>query len=222
MAGKKLVTGLVLSLGAMAVAAQTAYGQACVGTPIGSRQFGLGGSIGFTDGATTYGVGLRANLEGPFSVAGSYGLTDFDGVEENASTFQGSVAYELPLQGISACPVAGFGYSRISGDDAEFDVEATLTNLSIPVGFGVGQTFLAGPPLSVTLFAVPQFVYNRSKGEVSVGGISGEETDTSTDFAASLGVTLGTSRLYFGGEVFLTTVDESDPVFLLGMGLVFP
>ena len=187
-----------------------------------SRQFGLGGSIGFTDGATSYGASLRANLEGPLSLGVGYGLTDVDNVEEKVNSFQGSVAYELPLQGISACPVAGLGYSRISGDDAEFDVEATVTNLSIPVGFGVGQTFPAGPSLSVTLFAIPQFVYNRSKGEISVGGISGEETDTSTDFAASLGVTLGTSRLYFGGEVFLTTVDESDPVFSLGLGLVFP
>ena len=222
MPGKKLVTALALSLGAIAAAAQTAHGQACIGTPIGSRQFGLGGSIGFTDGATSYGVALRANLEGPLSVGVGYGLTDVDNVEEKVNNFQGSVAYELPLQGISACPVTGLGYSRISGEDAEFDAEATATNLSIPVGFGVGQTFAAGPSLSVTLFAIPQFVYSRSKGEISLGGMTVEETETSSEFAASLGITLGTSRLYFGGEVFLTTLDEADPVFSLGLGLIFP
>ncbi|HEY8485116.1 MAG TPA: hypothetical protein VIL13_10925, partial [Longimicrobiales bacterium] len=96
MPGKRLVTALALSLGAIAAAAQTAHGQACIGTPIGSRQFGLGGSIGFTDGATSYGVALRANLEGPLSVGVGYGLTDVDNVEEKVNNFQGSVAYELP------------------------------------------------------------------------------------------------------------------------------
>src|SRR5690606_9037002 len=90
----KSVSALVLLLAGGLIAAPEARAQACIGIPAGPGRFALGGSVGFTDGATNYGAGLLANLEGPLSVGANYTLTKIDDVDENFNSFDGILAYE--------------------------------------------------------------------------------------------------------------------------------
>jgi hypothetical protein len=218
----KSVSALVLLLAGGLIAAPEARAQACIGIPAGPGRFALGGSVGFTDGATNYGAGLLANLEGPLSVGANYTLTKIDDVDENFNSFDGILAYELPLQGISACPAAGLGYGRIGSDVPELGIRATLTNVVVPVGLGLGYTFSGSGPLSLTLHAIPQFLYIRTTGEVSDGDLSIQETETASEFGTSLGFKVGLPQLFFGASVSLTTIDDSDPVFSVGLGVIFP
>lgn len=218
----KSVSALALLLAGGLIAAQEARAQACLGSPAGPGRFALGGSVGFPDGATNYSAGLLANLEGPFSVGANYTLTKIDNVDENFNSFDGIVAYELPLQGISACPATGLGYSRIGSDVPELGVSATLTSVVIPVGLGLGYTFSGRGPLSLTLHALPQFLYIRTTGELSDGDISIQDTETASEFGTSLGFRIGLQQMFFGAGVALTTIEDSDPVFSVGLGVIFP
>lgn len=221
MARTKTVSALVLLLAGGMITAEETLAQACLGNPAGPGRFALGGAIGFTDGATGYKASLLANLEGPLAVGASYTLTDVDDIDENVNSFGGTIAYELPLQGISACPATGLGYSRFSMDFG-LGIEVEASSLSIPIGLGLGHTFTADGPLALTLYAVPQFLYMRTRSEASDGIDEFEETDTSSEFGAALGFTLGLRQVFFGAAVSLTTVEDSDPVFSIGVGLMFP
>lgn len=222
MSRSKTVSALALLLAGGLIAAQEAHAQACLGIPAGPGRFALGGSVGFTDGATNYGASLLANLEGPLSVGAGYTLTKIDNVDENFNSFDGIIAYELPVQGISACPATGLGYGRIGSEAPELGASATLTNVVIPVGLGLGYTFSGRGPLSLTLHALPQFLYIRTTGELDIGDVTIEETETTSEFGTSLGFRIGLPQMFFGAGVSLTTMENSDPVFSVGLGLIFP
>ena len=222
MSGVKTVSALALLLAGGLIAAQEAHAQACLGIPAGPGRYALGGSVGFTDGATNYGAGLLANLEGPLSVGATYTLTKIDDVEENFNSFDGILAFELPLQGISACPATGLGYGRIGSDADQLGISVTLTNLVVPVGLGLGHTFSGSGSLSLTVHAMPQFLYIRTTGKASNGSLSIEETETANEFGTTLGFRIGLPQMFFGAGVSLTTIEDSDPVFSIGLGLVFP
>ena len=192
--------------------------QACIGVPSQDRQFGLAGAMGFTEGQKSYGGELSANLAGPLTVGGGYALVKPDNVDTNGNHFQGRAAYELPMGNLSVCPTSGLGYTRFH--EEEGGESATVTATVIPVGIGFGKSFRAGENMSITFAAIPQYLYIKNRAE-SAGTINLEVEDSESAFGADLGVNLGMRSWYVGGGASFNSVEGSDPVFQVGLGILF-
>jgi hypothetical protein len=188
----------------------------CLGYPTTGGQYAIAGLVGFEDGATSYGGAVDFDLTGPLAFDFGYTLTTIDGIDDNANTFAGRGSFELALTGASVCPNVGLTYSSFGTDILGVDVDVSA--IVVPIGVGLGKSFAASPTLQATLFANPQFFYIREKFE----GAGQEDTDTSSEFGADIGATLGTSRFFVGGGVFFTTIEDSDPTFNVRVGIVLP
>ncbi len=211
----KLIKLVALATAGVAFSAGSAAAQACMGMPIGNANFAARGEVGFADGGKSYTANLNANLLGPIAFELFGGLVDFDDIEDNGATFGGKVAYELGLANVSVCPLVGADYTTISAEEA--GVEASVSTLVVPVGVGVGVALPAGGLGDVVLYAQPSYLYMRFSAE------EGDEdfSDSTNEFGAEAGATLGLGRFLVGGSVFFTTVEESDAVFSLTAGLRF-
>lgn len=205
----------VLAVLLSVVVATPVFAQACIGVPIADGAFAIEGQFSTTDGAKGYGADVTANLAGPLTLQGGFQIVDLDGVEESATTFGGTVAFEIPKLQFSACPLVGFSYG--SWSDQLFGVDVDVTEIVVPIGFGIGKTIAAGSNLGLTLFAVPQFLYISGKIEAA----GQEETDSSNEFGADLGFRLGGRSVYAGGGVFFSSVEDSDPTFNVTVGFSF-
>lgn len=201
--------------------ASDAAAQACMGNPAGMGQAAASGNVAFTDGATSYGASLGANLTGPLAVEVGYALTDYDGVDSNGNTFAGAIGYEVPGPQLSICPSTGLSFSSVSATNELNGVEGTVSNLAVPLRLGVGKTLSAGGQLEVTPYVAPQFFWARTSYSESQGGASVSSSETSSEMGADLGLLLGSERIYGGASLSLTTIDNSDPVIGLGLGLLF-
>lgn len=208
--GKSLIAAAALVF----TASGDALAQVCLGFPTMGGQYAIAGLIGFEDGATSYGAGVDFDLTGPLAFDFGYTLTTIDEIDDNANTFAGRGSWELPFTGASVCPNAGITYSSFGTDILGVDLDVSA--IVVPVGVGIGKSFNASPTLKATLFGNPQFFYIREKFE----GAGEEETETSSEFGADIGATLGTSRFFVGGGIFFTTIEDSDPTFNLRVGVV--
>lgn len=209
-----LAAGLLILCSAGSVTAQ-----ACLGTPAGPGQYAIGGLVGFTDGATSYSGGFAANVAGPFAFRLDGGVTTYDAFEPNSVGFAADVGYELPVTGVSVCPRAGFGYSRLS--ETVNSVTGSLSQFTVPIGMGLGKTFHGeNQEFGVTLYAVPSFLYIRVSGSLSEGGASLSATESYSEFGTVLGTILNFSSFFVGGGVTITTLEGSDPQFGVGFGFL--
>jgi hypothetical protein len=190
-----------------------AYAQACMGAPISGGQYAIEGGMGVGEGFKTYGGGVAANVAGPLAFAGGVTVTKPDAGGDNLTTFGAQGGYELVQSSrLSACPVVGANYWARTVDFGAGEVD--VNQLVVPVGLGLGTSLPAGS-MDVTLFAVPQYLWIRT----SVG--SGEDSVSSdNEFGVNTGLRLGVSSFYAGAGMSLTSVENSDPVFNFGIGLV--
>lgn len=203
----------MLSLGMLATPV-VAYAQACMGTPISGGQYGIEGGLGVGEGFKTYSGGVAANVMGPLAFAGGVAVTKPDAGGENVTSLSASGGYEI-LQGsrLSVCPTTGLNWSTASVD---FDgTEVDINQIVVPVGLGLGTSLPAGS-MDVTLFAVPQFLWFRT----SIGADGESVSDSQNEFGLNTGLRVGVSSFYAGAGMSLTSVEDSDPVFNFGIGLV--
>lgn len=195
-----------------------AAGQACLGVPTTDGQFSLSGGIGFSEGAKSYGGAFSADLVGPVSIGLGYELIDIDDISTNGNAFSGRIGFELAIPGVSMCPFGGASYARLH--EEEFGVEATLSQVGIPIGMGIGKTFDAGSNLLVTLFGAPQFLYINASLDASGPGGSLDISESNSEFALDMGVRFGTTAFFAGAGVGITTIEDSDPVFGITVGVL--
>ena len=198
---------------AMALTPAVVQAQTCIGVPISAGQLALGAEVGFLDGAKSYGGIGTANLTGPLSLQARVDVIKFDDapddVDDSTTTFGGQVAYKLTeTSTYSACPFIGARY--LSECDDDFGVSALI----VPVGVGVGVVLPTGG-LDVSAFATPQLLITRAEATF----LGESESDTSTDFGTEIGARIRTGPLFFGGSVFVTSVEDSDPEFRIGAGI---
>jgi hypothetical protein len=195
---------------AFALAAPSAaWAQACVGSPAGKGQKAIMAGVHFPPSAMTFDASLRANTTGPVSVGLQYGLTKSDDKNDpKLHVFGGDLAYELPVQSASVCPVAGVNYGRMSVSGG------TLNNLTIPVGLALGADVSNTQGIQLIPHAIPQVYFTRQSE-------TGFETVSDTNFGAILGLTVGFDQFFVLGDMSVTSVKNSKAVFGLGVGLTF-
>lgn len=193
--------------------------QACLGSPALPGEFTMGGTVSLADGMTGYGATASANLDGPISVGGSAGIHDLDNVDSNVTVLSGRVAYELPVEDFSACPFGGVGYATWS--DSFQGVSGNLSELSLPLGMGVGIRVGEEDSMALIPSAEAGLVYFRLSGSISDGVDRIEDSTSETEFFVGGGATLQMGHFYGRAGVSKTTLDGSDAVVNLGFGLVF-
>jgi hypothetical protein len=198
---------------AIALSPAVVQAQTCIGVPISAGQFGIGAEVGFLDGGKRYsGIGT-ANLNGPLSLQVRVDVLKADDVpddvDDSTTAFGGQAAYKLvEASSYSACPFVGVSYLS----EGEGDNELSL--LTIPIGVGIGVALPTGG-LDLSAFATPQLLINR----VAFTILGESFDDTSTDFGTEIGARIRAGALFFGGSVFVTSVEDSDPEFRLGVGV---
>jgi hypothetical protein len=198
-----------------------ANAQACLGFPTADGQFAPAGLVDFTEGSRAYGADFSGNLVGPFSFVLGYSLIDIEDVDTNGNAFRGLAGFELSVPGVSMCPAGGIRYARAHEDDPDIQAEVTATLVTVPVGFGVGKRFMAGPNFYVTLFGFPHYLYVDAKLSAELpGGGEFSFSDSNSEFGADLGIRFGTSTFFAGASVGLTTIEDSDPTFGLIVGVI--
>ena len=190
--------------------------QVCMGVPISDGAFGIFGEYSTTEGADGFGGNVTANLNGPFSVQLGYTLSMFDDTDENVNTFYGNIAYEFPNMSFSVCPIAGAAFAKESAEILGVELEAST--VVIPIGIGVGREFTRGP-VDISLFAIPQFMHIRGEITISDGTSEESETESTNEFAAQLGARVRSGNLWGGVGFSFTTIEESDLVFSIGVGV---
>lgn len=196
------LAGAALLLGATSAAAQ-----ACLGLPTRDGEITVAGVYADMDGDTHYGVEMSADVSGPGTFGFGYAGLGSDGDRKIVSA---RASYDFFLVEPAMCGVAGVFFD----DDPAPGVDERL---GVPVGVGIGKT-LRSPGFSTTVFAVPQYVWLREKPR-----LEGEDGDaeTSHEFMAEAGVTLGLRPFFVGGSVLVDTFEGSDPGFRIRAGLMF-
>lgn len=211
-AQRAAISCLALTFGAVA----PLMAQACIGYPTDRGQMVLNPGITFGDNTTSFGALANANLADELALEGGFGITSYDDRDSNGVDFSGRVAYELNLAGdmpdVSVCPYTGLGYARVSDDGA------TRSGLVLPLGVGVGKTFPAGTGYTFSLSGAPHFLLVRQSS--SREGFD-DVSETDFEFGLSLNATLGTERFYGGFSLGITTVEDSDTSFRVGVGIPF-
>lgn len=203
--------------------------QPCLGIPAADGQFAFQAGVGLTSGAVSYGGSFTANFRGPLSAGVGYTYTDFDRQEmpeqdPNGNTVSANVAFEIPGIEFSACPILGFEYSQVTGLYLPiYPGPSTVKSVAVPVGIGVGKILPVASNLRLTPFASAQFFYVRSEAQAEgpLGDESAKYTDDAFEAGGVLGILFGSERMQIGGSGSFTTIDESDPIFKLGLSLVF-
>ncbi len=198
--------------------------QACMGVPLGKGQVALDGGVAihlnpspFAGGPVEF-IDLGANIlgmRGPVTAGAAYTFSNLSFIHETGHGVRGHLGFELRLLGLSVCPHVGGGYLWASQNNSVN--KTSLTQTWVPVGIGIGHTFMSG----LTLFAIPQYWYLREtewferdfapncagapvdielQRESSCTGIG-------TGFDIITGVRYGTGRLFGGASISVNLVD---------------
>ena len=203
---------------AIAFAPAAATAQICTGTPAPEGGAGIEGTFTAAEGAKGFGGSVTGNLAGPISLQGGYSIMTVDNVDENVQGFHGGVGFELSDMSFSACPLVGAAY--YTWGDVFSGIRIDLTQLVVPVGLGLGKTFSTSPSVDFSLYAIPQFLYYRTKATASSGGLSESETESTNEFGAKLGFLIGGSSVFGGAGVGFSTLEDSDPTFSVAAGIL--
>jgi hypothetical protein len=204
--------------------ATAAPAQACRGVPSQGGRFALQTGVGLTSGATSYGVDFTANLRGPWALSAGYALTDLQDAEPHGHTFTGRVAFEIPGAAVSVCPALEVGYSRVSGLSTNIypGPYTTVTSVAPVVNVSAGSTLTLTPALFATPFAGLGMTLLHSVAQAKSGGFSSDKyKDDASAISAVLGLLVGSQTVHVGVRMSLTTLEDSDPLYTLGVGFVF-
>ncbi|HWV57016.1 MAG TPA: hypothetical protein VNZ57_06040 [Longimicrobiales bacterium] len=110
--------------------------QACIGSPAARGHVAVGGNYFVSEQMSGYGVHGVANVLGPVSLGGEYGIIEYNGIEEKTTRIGASGAVEFTVASdVSVCPTVQAEYTTRHEPAA---VSRDRTTLTIPFGVSVG------------------------------------------------------------------------------------
>lgn len=193
-----------------------ASAQACLGNGASPGQGLVSGGASFTDGAWALSGNVGGNLSGPASVQAGVAHTFFDNTDAATTSVGGSVAADVTSNSspASLCPVAGASYQWLS-NDAGLAVDAD--GIIVGGGVGIGTEIHSASGLTFIPQGSATLVHNRAT--VSGGGLSATDSETYGSFSGSLVMDFGS--IYLGPSASITSLEGSDPVFSVTLGVVY-
>ena len=215
---------ILIVAGALGQMPRAAAAQTCRGipSPAGSVSLDVGFSSG--SGAKSYGGGVSANLRGPLAVGVTLERIDLDDQDPNGNAIGGDVAYKIERGSWTFCPTLQISYARIEGLSTGLypGPYTTLSTTTMALLVAAGHTLPASTELRATVTGAAGLVrfHSYAKGG-QPGGSYNTETSTDAAVAVVAHLVFGTPRVHFGGGFTFTTLEDTDPVFSLGVGFVF-
>jgi hypothetical protein len=196
--------------------ARAVEAQACIGVPVSQGTMALVGHAGTTGDVARIGGDFVANLNGPLTLGFGYLRAGEEANRPARDTFSGRAALQMLLVEPMVCPVAGVRHTRWA--PAALAGGGDVRVLEFPLGVGIGATRAAlAPGTGVTLFAIPQVVFQRT----TTSGLGGEHTATATEFEGEVGFRVGNPRFFGGASVVLSSASGADPLFGVSLGIGF-
>jgi len=200
--------------------------QACLGSAALRGEFPVGLVAAITNSSTEYRAEAGANLEGPLAFRSSIGLLDRDGSDEYGIVGSGTGLWETGSGALSACAITGFRHATWSFEPSGSGMTFDASELSFPVGFGVGTHLGSGRAVRFAPALGAGLLISRFSSNVSSSGPGAplnpseqRERDTEAAFylSASAGASLG--RALLRAEWAYTTRDRFDPTLSVHLGI---
>ncbi|MFW6192894.1 MAG: hypothetical protein ACOC83_05365 [Gemmatimonadota bacterium] len=213
------VPAFVAVASALAVLAlpTSAHAQACLGNVAGNGQGFASAGASFTDGAWSLNATGGGNTAGPVALQTDVNHTMTDDFDLGITSMSATGAVEIPSDDVSACPVASFGYQWLSDEGDLSGLDVSADGILVSGGMALGADVTGDSDFAFIPRVAASVVHNRATVEAL--GVSDTESDTYGAFGA--GMELGGSAVYGGPSVSVTTQEDSDPVFTVGLGAAF-
>jgi hypothetical protein len=211
--------GLILFAAWLAVPPPPAAAQACVGSPAEPGQFAVGGQVGLAEGSTAFAMTARMNRQTPLAVGLVFGVIDVDELDRNITVTGVDVAWELPVEGFSACPITGLGYGTWS-DSAEA-APTRLVEVTIPIGLSLGARVREEGSLVLLPSIEGGLLHSWIQGTFTEQGVRLVNSDSETGLFGAAGLSLVFGQLFARASLSGTTLQGSGRVIQLRAGIVF-
>lgn len=162
------------------------HAQTCTGAAsFNTHPVRVGGILGTGNDQTTLGADLLfGQAAGPFGGVG-VALDDFDGIDESATTIQGTLGYQVPIGTPSRrrapvaefCPIATLGY-RLGPDQRLSNVDFENRTLLASAGFSIGAPVGLSTAVNLVPFGGLRLIYDRLKQTRSDSDAEATVTDS--------------------------------------------
>lgn len=199
--------------------------QACVASPAANGQFAVGLGASMSEGVEGYGVDLIGNLRGPFFLGAGASVQTYDRIDDLGLSFGAGAGYELPVAALSICPRVSASYFMLNTETQAtnrfgepFLVDHEVRSLTFPLGLNVGKRWDLEEDVYVVPAVSASFIHIRTS--FAAPEIGAEDSETANEFGGGFFATLGWRQFFVDAGISASTIEDSDPVFRLGIGLV--
>lgn len=204
-----------------------ASAQTCTGAASFRNPVRVAGILGTGDNVTTIGADLLFGTpEGPFGGVG-VALDDFDGLDESATTIQGTLGYQVPIGtsrrnagGPTFCPIATLGYT-LGPDYRSSGVDYESRTLGASAGFSVGAPVALTPAVNLVPFGGLRLIYARNMVSVANSDVDTKNTDSYGALDLGAGLTFNDRFTVRPAVSIPIGLDNADSRFSLLFGLNF-
>jgi len=214
----------VVLVAGLAVCASSASAQVCQGDlAFGKRSTHVGGAIGISDNATSFGAGMTVGRNRGWYSGGSVAMIDYSSLNGTGVAINGGLGYSMPLVAKSKwqmCPGGtlslGFGPSVDVGGNTMKLSQQTLT-----MGASFGTSLPMSKKVSLLPFGSAALGYTRASAKLN--GNSTTATDTYLLLGAGAGIQF-TPSLVFRPAISIATGTDNpdDTIFSLGLTFALP
>jgi hypothetical protein len=214
----------VVLVAGLAVCASSASAQVCQGDlAFGKRSTHVGGAIGISDNATSFGAGMTVGRNRGWYSGGSVAMIDYSNLDGSAVAINGGLGYQMPLVAKSKwqmCP----GGTLSLGFGPNVDVGGSTMKLSSQT-LTMGASFGTSLPMSKTVRLLPfgSAALGYTRLSAKMNGVSDSNTDTYLVLGAGAGIQFTPSLVFRPSISILAGTDSpDDTIFSLGLTFALP
>jgi hypothetical protein len=213
---------IVGAVSALALSATVATAQVCQGDlSFRGRSTHVGGALGISDNATSFGGGLSYGHAQGWYGGGNLGMITYDNVSGNSITVGGGLGYQMPLQRRSkwqVCPggtfTASFGPTLEGGAAGDAHISAQTVTLGTSFGTSVSMS------RSVNLLPFGSIALGHTRVAVDVNGNSNSDSDNYVLFGMGAGFQL-TPTLVVRPALSLAAGNDAGDDTIFGLSLTW-
>ena len=212
------LTTITLFLGLCILPMSAALAQTCVGAAsFASGPVRLGGSIDVGSDSKQYGAQIAfGKAAGPFA-AGTVGMVDFDDTDDSGTWLGLDLGYSFtmaPNSPLAICPAVGIGFLSADIDEGGFSAE--ISGRQVSVGVSIGGVASSTPTFA---FVPAVGLFYANEDAESEGAIEFDESEDYGIITVAAGMVFNQRITLRPNILFPIGLDESDPVF--GIGIAF-
>lgn len=210
----RLAPSALLALVFVLATAAVADAQVCMGLPTSQGQMSLQADVATTGSDQSFGARLGMNFNTEYTLDFAMRRPTYE--HGNGLVVSAGIGYEAALYQPPVCFTLGVRHERVPGADGD-DSGTTL----IPIGVGIGKSLGSSRGLSFSLFAMPEYMIVANPAPEGDFDSFWDELGKRSEGRGIVGLLLGTPFIYTTGSVEVSTRNDLEPTFQIGVGVVF-